>query len=75
MHVCQVRPRSDNRGFDLISDAFRLEGCATASGTQLTMQSVRLSFQPVTPFDHSRLWRIQRRDRKAGAYGRFQRAV
>ena len=26
MHVCQVRPRSDNRGFDLISDAFRLEG-------------------------------------------------
>jgi hypothetical protein len=44
MHVWQVRPRSDNRGFDLISDAFRLEGSGTASLTQ-----------PVTPCDHSRL--------------------
>jgi hypothetical protein len=37
-------PRSDKRGFDLISDAFRLEGSGTASLTQSTMQSVTLSF-------------------------------
>jgi hypothetical protein len=38
-HVYEVRPRSDKRGFDLISDALPFVGCGTASRTQSAMQS------------------------------------
>src|SRR5215472_6094842 len=39
IHVYEVRPRSDKRGFDLISDALALVGCGTASRTPSGMQS------------------------------------
>src|SRR5215831_4007997 len=38
IHVYEVRPRSDKRGFDLISDALALVGCSTASRTLSDMQ-------------------------------------
>jgi hypothetical protein len=44
MHVYEVRPRKDKRGFDLISDVLQFAGCGTASQTQSGMQSVTQSF-------------------------------
>jgi len=48
IHVYEVRPRSDKRGFDLISDALALVGCGMPNRTQSAMQSTTLSFSPVS---------------------------
>jgi hypothetical protein len=43
VHVYEVRPRKDHRGFDLISDALHSVGCGmvsqTPSATPLTTRS------------------------------------
>jgi len=38
-HVCEVHPRKDHRGVNLISDALSFLGCVTASQAQLGFQS------------------------------------
>jgi hypothetical protein len=44
MHACEVRPRSDKRGFNLISDVLHSAACGTASQTQSATQSVTQGF-------------------------------
>jgi hypothetical protein len=39
MHEYEIRPRSDKRGLDLISDACHLAACGTPGQTRSTMQS------------------------------------
>lgn len=46
-HVYEVRPRSDKRGVDLISDALHLVACGTASQARSAIQSATRSFSAV----------------------------
>ena len=42
-HACEVRPRKDKRGVDLISDALPSAACGTASQTHSATQSATRS--------------------------------
>ena len=41
MHIYEIRPRKDHRGFDLISDALPLVGCGSC---KCVMQSATPNF-------------------------------
>jgi hypothetical protein len=56
-HVHEVRPRSNKRGFDLISDAvpFGRLWYGAPDAINNAIGYAKSFFQPVTPHDHSRL--------------------
>jgi hypothetical protein len=42
-HVCEVRPRKDHRGVDLVSYALPFGGCGMAGRMQLATPSIKRS--------------------------------
>jgi hypothetical protein len=46
MHTYEVRPRTDHRGVDLISDALQSAGNGTANRTQPIIHRLRDAQQP-----------------------------
>jgi len=66
MHLYEVRPRSDHRGFDLISDVLPFGR---------SRNRLRDARQPISRCRDSRLRRRGQRDRNARARRRFQGVV
>ena len=76
MHLCEVRPRKDRRGVDLISDALPFGRLWYAEPNSVSNAIGYAKFRSRSPDAVIRVYRCGRQhDRDARARGRFQRVV